>query len=128
MDTSTSFRLRSSVRRFNRLRWFQKAKNVGQYPRYGSSADRLRYILTSPEVGDFSWRIRDVDQVARDLAVVLDEPDVARVRYLLEEAKRSLHDAMCVVRNLITGAVSTAEEEDVQICVSAPVGDIELAL
>lgn len=32
------------------------------------------------------------------------------------------------VKNLITGAVSTADEEDVQICVSAPVGDVELAL
>ena len=32
------------------------------------------------------------------------------------------------VRNLITGTISTAEEEDVQICVSAPVGDVEIAL
>jgi ferredoxin-NADP reductase len=32
------------------------------------------------------------------------------------------------VKNLITGAVSTADEEDVQICVSAPVGDVELSL
>jgi ferredoxin-NADP reductase len=32
------------------------------------------------------------------------------------------------VRNLITGAVSTTEEEDVQICVSVPVGDVDLAL
>jgi ferredoxin-NADP reductase len=32
------------------------------------------------------------------------------------------------VRNLITGAVSSADEEDVQICVSAPVGDVDLAL
>ncbi|TGD89982.1 ferredoxin reductase [Mycolicibacterium sp. CH28] len=32
------------------------------------------------------------------------------------------------VRNLTTGAVSTAEEEDVQICVSVPLGDVELAL
>ncbi|MGH3560275.1 MAG: ferredoxin reductase [Mycobacterium sp.] len=32
------------------------------------------------------------------------------------------------VRNLITGAVSTADKEDVQICVSVPVGDVELAL
>ncbi|OBB17834.1 ferredoxin reductase [Mycobacteriaceae bacterium 1482268.1] len=32
------------------------------------------------------------------------------------------------VRNLITGAVSTADEEDVQICVTAPVGDVEIAL
>jgi ferredoxin-NADP reductase len=33
-----------------------------------------------------------------------------------------------VVRNLITGAVSSRDEEDVQICVSAPVGDVDLAL
>jgi ferredoxin-NADP reductase len=32
------------------------------------------------------------------------------------------------VRNLITGAVSTTEEEDVQICVSVPVGDVDVAL
>ncbi|WP_137145579.1 ferredoxin reductase [Mycolicibacterium sp. CR10] len=32
------------------------------------------------------------------------------------------------VRNVITGAVSSAEEEDVQICVSAPVGDVDIAL
>ncbi|OBK73254.1 ferredoxin reductase [Mycobacterium sp. 1274761.0] len=32
------------------------------------------------------------------------------------------------VRNLLTGAVSTADEEDVQICVTAPVGDVEIAL
>ncbi|BBX98798.1 oxidoreductase [Mycobacterium lacus] len=32
------------------------------------------------------------------------------------------------VRNLVTGAVSTQPYEDVQICVSAPVGDVELAL
>jgi ferredoxin-NADP reductase len=32
------------------------------------------------------------------------------------------------VRNLITGAVSTAPGEDVQICVSVPVGDVDLAL
>jgi ferredoxin-NADP reductase len=32
------------------------------------------------------------------------------------------------VRNLITGAVSSADEEDVQICISAPLGDVELAL
>ncbi|MET0456718.1 MAG: ferredoxin reductase [Mycobacterium sp.] len=32
------------------------------------------------------------------------------------------------VKNRITGAVSTADEEDVQICVSVPVGDVELSL
>ena len=32
------------------------------------------------------------------------------------------------VRNVITGAVSSVEEEDVQICVSAPVGDVDISL
>jgi ferredoxin-NADP reductase len=32
------------------------------------------------------------------------------------------------VRNLITGAVSTQPDEDVQICVSVPVGDVDIAL
>lgn len=32
------------------------------------------------------------------------------------------------VRNVLSGEVSGAEEEDIQICVSAPVGDVELAL
>ncbi|MDV3130113.1 ferredoxin reductase [Mycobacterium sp. 21AC1] len=33
-----------------------------------------------------------------------------------------------VVRNLITGAVSTADCEDIQICVTAPVGDVAIDL
>ena len=33
-----------------------------------------------------------------------------------------------VVKNLITGAVSSAEQEDVQICVSVPAGDVDIAL
>jgi ferredoxin len=32
------------------------------------------------------------------------------------------------VRNVTTGAVSTADQEDIQICVSVPVGDIEIDL
>ncbi len=32
------------------------------------------------------------------------------------------------VRNLLSGHVSSVAEEDIQICVSAPVGDVELAL
>ena len=32
------------------------------------------------------------------------------------------------VRNLTTGAVSTGADEDIQICVSVPVGDIDIAL
>lgn len=33
-----------------------------------------------------------------------------------------------VVRNLTTGAVSKADDEDVQICVSSPVGDVAISL
>lgn len=33
-----------------------------------------------------------------------------------------------VVKNLITQAVSSAEQEDVQICVTVPVGDVDIAL
>lgn len=33
-----------------------------------------------------------------------------------------------VVRNVVTGAVSSADEEDVQICVTAPLGDVDIAL
>jgi ferredoxin-NADP reductase len=33
-----------------------------------------------------------------------------------------------VVKNLITGAVSGAEQDDVQICVSVPLGDVDIAL
>ena len=33
-----------------------------------------------------------------------------------------------VVKNLTTGVMSSSDEEDVQICVSVPVGDIDLAL
>ena len=32
------------------------------------------------------------------------------------------------VRNLVTGEISSAEEEDIQICVSVPAGDVELDL
>jgi stearoyl-CoA 9-desaturase NADPH oxidoreductase len=32
------------------------------------------------------------------------------------------------VKNLITGAVSSTEQEDVQICVSVPVGDVDIAI
>jgi hypothetical protein len=33
-----------------------------------------------------------------------------------------------VVRNLATGEVSSEDEEDIQICVSAPVGDVVVEL
>jgi hypothetical protein len=32
------------------------------------------------------------------------------------------------VRNLITGAISTADCEDIEICVTAPVGDVVIDL
>jgi hypothetical protein len=32
------------------------------------------------------------------------------------------------VRNVVTGDVSSADEADIQVCVSVPVGDVELEL
>jgi hypothetical protein len=32
------------------------------------------------------------------------------------------------VRNLLTGEVSGEEDEDIQLCVSAPVGDVALEI
>jgi len=66
-------------------------------------------------------------------------------RSLLEQAERAglspqfgcrmgiCHTCTCrktagSVRNLVSGEVSSAEEEDIQICVSVPVGDVELDL
>ena len=39
--------------------------------------------------------------------------------------RRKVHG---VVRNLTTGAVSTGDDESVQICVSVPVGDVDIDL
>ncbi len=39
--------------------------------------------------------------------------------------RRKTHGA---VKNLVTGAVSTADDEDIQICVTAPLGDVEIDL
>jgi stearoyl-CoA 9-desaturase NADPH oxidoreductase len=66
-------------------------------------------------------------------------------RSLLEQAERAglgpqfgcrmgiCHTCTCRktagrIRNLVTGEVSSAEEEDIQICVSVPVGDVDLDL
>lgn len=77
----------------------------------------------------------------RDSAIEADDDG----RSLLEQAEAAgltppsgcrmgiCHTCTCrklrgTVRNLTTGAVSTADDQDVQICVTAPVGDVELAL
>jgi ferredoxin len=39
--------------------------------------------------------------------------------------RRKVHG---VVRNLTTGSISTDDDEAVQICVSVPVGDVDIAL
>jgi ferredoxin-NADP reductase len=66
-------------------------------------------------------------------------------RSLLEQAERAglspqfgcrmgiCHTCTCrktagTVRNLVSGEISSADEEDIQICVSVPVGDVELDL
>jgi ferredoxin-NADP reductase len=66
-------------------------------------------------------------------------------RSLLEQAERAglspqfgcrmgiCHTCTCrktagTVRNLVSGEVSSADQEDIQICVTVPIGDVELAL
>lgn len=71
------YRLRASVRRLNRARWVTKARNA-------QVGEVIRYVLWSPEVGDYSWTLANVDEAARSLADAFDTP-VDRVRALLEE-------------------------------------------
>lgn len=40
----------------------------------------------------------------------------------------SCRKSVGAVQNLITGAITDAEGENIQICVSIPVGDVELSL
>ena len=66
-------RLKAQIRRGNRLRWRSKLKNLKSYPDGGASlADRVKYVLWDPEVGDFSFDIADLDASAQFLATSFD--------------------------------------------------------
>jgi ferredoxin-NADP reductase len=72
-------------------------------------------------------------EVADDGRPLLEQAETAGLQPVSGCRMGICHSCTCrktrgAVRNLITGAVSTADDEDVQICVSVPVGDVELAL
>lgn len=71
--------------------------------------------------------------VADDGRPLLEQAEAAGLKPVSGCRMGICHSCTCrktvgTVRNLITGAVSTAEEEDIQICVSVPVGDVAIDL
>jgi hypothetical protein len=74
------------ARRLSRLRWAAKTRQVRHYGvrPHARRVDVLRYVLTDPEVGDFSYDLRNEDQFLAGVAKALDVPE-ARVRQLVAE-------------------------------------------
>jgi Methyltransferase domain len=83
---SSRFRLRAHVRRFNRLRWWGKLRNVRRHRGRGRMSRRavVRYVLWSPELGDYSFEPADrhalIEFASRALNV-----EATRVRELFDE-------------------------------------------
>jgi hypothetical protein len=83
------FRLKAEARRFNRLRWYGKLRNVQSHGGRGPMTRRAlaRYILWSPELGDYSFELADTEALIRFAARGLGcEAEV--VRGLLDELDR----------------------------------------
>ena len=77
--------LRRRIRRLGRIRWLTKRKVLA---RHGASPVRhWRYLLSDPEVDSFTYAIANEDELARQLAPVLDAPPEA-LTALLDEAHR----------------------------------------
>lgn len=89
MKDATRFRLKALVRRVNRLRWYRKWRNLKDYgalPGLGTRA-ALRYVLTDPEVGDFSYVVTNVEDMARFVGR-LTGVDEQAAREALREAEQ----------------------------------------
>lgn len=91
-------RLRLYLRRAGRLRWITKARVLRTHG-HGAWADRplrrLRYVLFDPEVDTFTYRLANLDELTRQLAVVLDRPADALAPHLEEAlADPELGDAL----------------------------------
>lgn len=87
-DTETRFRVKAAVRRFNRLRWYAKARNIRTYGANDMPLlERVRYVLWDPELGDYSYELPDLERVAQFLA---DHFDVTKdlALALLQEPSR----------------------------------------
>ncbi|HEX7323645.1 MAG TPA: ferredoxin reductase [Mycobacterium sp.] len=88
--------------------------------------------LAESSGGQLVFAASDV-AVTDDGRSLLDQAESAGLRPTSGCRMGICHTCTCrktrgTVRNLITGAVSTADDEDIQICVSIPLGDVELSL
>ena len=101
-------------------------------PRRRASCRRCSIVTAESSGGRVTFADSGVD-VTDDGRPLLDQAEAAgltpesgcRMGICFTCTRRKTSGA---VRNVITGAVSSADEEDVQICVSAPVGDVDIAL
>lgn len=87
---------------------------------HGSSGGRIRFADSNIEVDDDGTPL-----LSQAEAAGLRPESGCRMGICFSCTRRKNSGA---VRNLITGAVSATDEQDVQICVSAPVGDVDIAL
>ncbi|MTD46336.1 hypothetical protein GKE82_19095 [Conexibacter sp. W3-3-2] len=84
-SSERSYRVRAAVRRLNRIRWNAKAKSLRTYGRNGAPFGvRAKYVLSDPEVGDFSFHMADLDAAAAFLADGFGV-SAARAREVLDE-------------------------------------------
>jgi hypothetical protein len=79
-----------ALRRASRLRWAAKAGTLRRYgfPVRKRPLEAVRYVLLDPEVGDFSYELRNEDEFARGLADALGVP-VERIRESFAEVRAS---------------------------------------
>ncbi len=85
-----------------------------------SSGGRVRFADSGIDVDDDGRPLLEQAEAAG-----LNPESGCRMGICHSCTRRKTHGA---VKNLITGVVSTADNEDVQICITAPIGDVELNL
>lgn len=97
-----------------------------------SFVPRTFAVPDSPSGGRISFRDSDID-IEDDGRTILDQAEGAGLKPqsgcrmgICHTCTR--HKLSGAVRNITTGATSASDEEDIQICVSVPVGDIEINL
>ncbi|OBJ28499.1 ferredoxin reductase [Mycolicibacter heraklionensis] len=89
-------------------------------------------VPANPSGGQVSF-LGSTVSVVDDGRTLLEQAEAAGLQPVSGCRMGICHSCTCrktggAVRNLITGAISTVESEDIQICVSVPVGDVEIDL
>lgn len=89
-------------------------------------------VPADPSGGQVSF-LGSTVSVVDDGRTLLEQAEAAGLQPVSGCRMGICHSCTCrktggAVRNLITGAISTADSEDIQICVSVPVGDVEIDL